>query len=67
MSDYILALENVSKRFGSVIALRRADGDGLPGMIGGVSADEIGGIATKHYPAGELGKGPIFVTFIYLK
>jgi len=52
---------------GSVIALRRADGDGLPGMIGGVSADEIGGIATKHYPAGELGKGPIFVTFIYLK
>ena len=55
---------------GSVIAvnaLRRTDGEGAPGMIGGVSTDDIGGIATKQYSAGELGKGPIFVTFIYLK
>lgn len=55
---------------GSVVAvntLRRADGESSPGMMSGVPVDEIGGIATKRYGAGELGKGPVIVTFIYLK
>ena len=55
---------------GSVIAvngLHRVDGSGSPGLIAGLSPDEVGGIATKHYPAGAMGKGPVFVTFIYLK
>ena len=55
---------------GSVIAvntLRRAEGDSGPAMLGGASADEISGLATKRYSAGEMGKGQIIVTFIYLK
>jgi hypothetical protein len=55
---------------GSAIAvntLRRADGGDARGMLGGYSADEIAGIATKHYAAGEMGKGTVLVTLIYLK
>jgi hypothetical protein len=51
----------------AINALRAADGAGSPGMLAGVTLDEIGGLATKHYAAGEMGKGPILVTFIYLK
>ena len=54
---------------GSVIAmnsLHRTEGDS-PSMLAGLAPDEVGGMATKHYAAGEMGKGPIFVTFIYLK
>ena len=55
---------------GSVVAvngLHRASGAAMPGMLADVSADEIGGIATKHYAPGEMGRGPVLVTFIYLK
>jgi hypothetical protein len=55
---------------GSVIAvntLRRADAAASPLGLGGVSPGEIGGVATKRYAAGEMGKGPVIVTFIYLK
>ena len=54
---------------GAVVAINgmhRTDGDS-PSMLAGFAPDEIGGIATKHYAAGEMGKGPVFVTFIYLK
>jgi hypothetical protein len=54
---------------GSVIAvnsLNRLGGDG-PSMLAGLAPDEVGGIASRHYAAGEMGKGPVFVTFVYLK
>jgi len=54
---------------GGVVAINgihRTDGDSPP-MLGGYAPDEIGGIATKHYAPGEMGKGMVFVTFIYLK
>jgi len=54
---------------GGVIAvntMHRTEGDS-PAMLAGLAPDEIGGIATKHYGAGEMGKGPVFVTFVYLK
>ena len=55
---------------GAVVAvntLHRTEAGDAPMMLAGVSPDEIGGIATKHYAAGEMGKGPVFVTFVYLK
>jgi hypothetical protein len=55
---------------GSVVALNtlhRTEGSAAPAMLAGVSSDEIAGIATKHYAPGEMGKGPVFVTFVYLK
>ena len=54
---------------GSVIAVNalRAGAVGGAGMLAGVSPDEIGGMATKRYSAGQMGKGPVIVTFIYLK
>jgi len=51
----------------SVNTLRRGGAAGSPAMLAGVAPDEVGGIATKHYAAGEMGRGPIMVTFIYLK
>jgi hypothetical protein len=54
---------------GAVVAvntMHRTEGDS-PSMLAGLAPDEVGGIATKHYAAGEMGKGPVFVTFIYLK
>lgn len=47
-------------------SLHRTDGSS-PSMLAGFAPDEIGGIATKHYAAGEMGKGALFVTFVYLK
>ena len=52
---------------GSVTLLRRSDGEPAGGSLAGVSTDEIGGIATKRYGAGEMGKGLLIVTFVYLK
>jgi hypothetical protein len=51
----------------AVNALRSAGTASGPGMLAGVAADEIGGIAPKQYAAGEMGKGPVVVTVIYLK
>ena len=52
---------------GSIVSLRRGDATAAPVGMAGVSPDEIGGIATKRYAAGEMGKGQLIVTLIYLK
>ena len=36
-------------------------------MLGDVAPDEISAISTKHYAAGEMGRGPVIVTFVHLK
>jgi hypothetical protein len=55
---------------GSVVAVNgmdRANVGGAFGMLADVSPSEIGAISTKRYAAGEMGTGPVIVTFVYLK
>ncbi len=40
---------------------------GSVGMLAGVTPDEVGAISTKRYAPGEMGRGPVIVTFIHLK
>jgi hypothetical protein len=54
---------------GTVVALNGMETRvaGSAGMLADVAPDEVGAISTKRYAAGEMGKGPVIVTFVYLK
>jgi hypothetical protein len=49
------------------VSVRAGAVAGAPLALAGLSPDEVGGIATRHYLAGEMGKGQVIVTLIYLK
>jgi hypothetical protein len=57
----------VGGALGSVVSVRAGAVAGAPLALAGLSPDEVGGIATRHYLAGEMGKGQVIVTLIYLK